>query len=412
MSSNAKSSEEIKNHNFDRDVSIYIHIPFCERRCLYCDFVTEAGKKHLIPEYLTALSQEIRVMAEEFPPTSAIHTIYFGGGTPSLIPILGLKNLIEEIFDLFPVKKGAEITLEMNPGTVDQVYMDGLFSSGVNRLSIGLQSAIDAELKTLGRIHDYAQFLETYHSVNKTGFENISVDLIFGIPGQTISSWNESLKKVLELAPAHLSLYSLTIEDDTPFGQMVEQGILEEPDGDTLADMYELASDKLETSGFVQYEISNWAKEIPVGSLKLSRHNLQYWRNLPYLGLGTGAHGSSAGVRTANTPNIEEYIKRSSDQHKKEYPGSFATVEWQSIDKFEQMQETMMLGLRLTREGVSEREFISRYGVELQSIFGKQIEKLVSNGLLEILSDDRKTIRLTKKGRLLGNLVFMNFVGD
>ncbi len=374
--------------------------------------MTEAGKKHLIPAYLAALSQELNAVSVGFPPTSEVHTIYFGGGTPSLLPINGLQNLLRNIYDLFPVKKEAEITLEMNPGTITEDYVKGLQESGVNRLSIGLQSAVDAELKTLGRIHDYGQFLDSFLSARNAGFENISVDLIYGIPGQNISSWDESLKKVLELAPAHLSLYSLTIEKDSPFGQMVEKGILEEPDGDTLADMYDFASEKLEASGFLQYEISNWAKENPDGSLKSSRHNLQYWRNLPYLGFGTGAHGSMAGMRTENTTNIEDYIQRSNDHQKKDYPGSIATIEWQSIDKFEQMQETMMLGLRLTREGVSAREFFTRFGVELRSIFGKQVEKLISDGLLEIQSDERETIRLTRKGRLLGNLVFMNFVGN
>jgi oxygen-independent coproporphyrinogen-3 oxidase len=412
MSSRNPDPEEPADLEQKAPVSIYVHIPFCERRCLYCDFVTEAGKAHLIPEYLAALTCEVEEVAQGFPASSDIHTIYLGGGTPSLLPATVIKAVLENIRRFFPVRDDAEVTLEINPGTVKPAYLEKLKQIGVNRLSIGLQSAIDQELQTLGRIHSFAQFQDTFNTAKNVGFNNISADLIYGIPGQSLQSWEDSLQKLLDLQPSHASLYSLTIEKGSPFAKMVEEGRLIEPENDLLADMYEQASEILGKTGFVQYEISNWAVHKPDGSINSSRHNLQYWRNLPYLGIGTGAHGCMNGIRIANTTSLEEYIRRSKILSKNIFPRSFATDEWHCIGKYEQMQDTMMLGLRLTEEGVSACEFFPRFGIEIKEIFGQQIGLLVNQGLLEELGDDRKTIRLTRRGRLLGNQVFMNFVGD
>jgi len=412
MSSRNHAPEEPAELGQKAPVSIYVHIPFCERRCLYCDFVTEAGKSHLIPDYLAVLACEVEELAQGFPASTSIHTIYLGGGTPSLLPAIGIKAVLENIRRFFPVREDAEITLEMNPGTVKPAYLENLNQIGVNRLSIGLQSTIDQELQTLGRIHNYAQFLDTFNTAKEIGLDNISADLIYGIPGQSLQSWEDSLQKLLDLQPSHASLYSLTIEKGSPFAKMVEEGRLIEPESDLLADMYERASEILDKTGFAQYEISNWAVHKPDGSIKSSRHNLQYWRNLPYLGIGTGAHGCMNGIRTANTTSIEEYIRRSKTLSNNIFPRSFATTEWHSIGKYEQMQDSMMLGLRLTEEGVSACDFFARFGKELREIFGQQIDLLVNQGLLEELGDDRKTIRLTRRGRLLGNQVFLNFVGD
>jgi oxygen-independent coproporphyrinogen-3 oxidase len=412
MSSSDSNLAGYFEEEYERDVSLYLHIPFCKRRCLYCDFVTVSGKNHLIPSYLDALEKEIQEAASALPSYARVHTIYFGGGTPSLLPANLTVKLLDQIRSLFPVQEEMEITLEMNPGTLQLGFLEGLRETGVNRLSIGLQSAIDSELRSLGRIHNFNQFLETFASARKLGFENISVDLIYGIPGQTVDSWSVTLKKCLELEPSHLSLYSLNIEEETPFGRMVAEGALELPDGDLMADMYEYATDKLAERSFEQYEISNWASRKPDGSIHPSLHNLQYWRNLPYLGFGTGAHGSAGGVRTSNTTQIEDYLQRAASGEKKPYPLGFASSEWQAIDKFERMQETMMLGLRLTEEGLSEVEFARRYREDMRVIFGPELAKLENEGLLETLNDDRKTIRLTRRGRLLGNRVFMSFVGD
>jgi oxygen-independent coproporphyrinogen-3 oxidase len=412
MSSRNPDPEEPTDMEQKAPVSIYVHIPFCERSCLYFDFVTEAGKSHLIPNYLVALAREVEEVAQGFPTSTSIHTIYLGGGTPSLLPATVIKAVLENIRRFFPVRDDAEVTLEMNPGTIKPAYLENLKQIGVNRLSIGLQSAIDQELQTLGRIHSFSQFQDTFNAAKEVGFDNISADLIYGIPGQSLPSWERSLKKLLDLQPSHASLYSLTIEKDTPFAKMVEEGRLIEPENDLLADMYERASEIFNKTGFVQYEISNWAGHKPDGSINSSWHNLQYWRNLPYLGIGTGAHGCMNGIRTANTTSLEEYIRRSKTLSKNIFPRSFATAEWHSIGEYEQMQDFMMLGLRLTEEGVSACEFFARFGIELREIFGKEIDLLVNQGLLEELGDDRNTIRLTRRGRLLGNQVFMNFVGD
>ncbi len=221
--------------------------------------MTEAGINHLIPDYLAALSRELEEVAEGFPATSHIHTIYLGGGTPSILPTEGVKALLDRICSVFPVRANAEITLEINPGTVNLDYLQDLKESGVNRLSIGMQSADNTELRTLGRIHNFEQCLNTFISSKEIGFENISADLIYGIPGQSMQSWGDSLQRLLDLEPSHASLYSLTIEEGTPYAKMVAEGVLTVPEDDLLADMYEMASELLENHGFEQYEISNWA---------------------------------------------------------------------------------------------------------------------------------------------------------
>ena len=392
--------------------SLYFHIPFCRKRCLYCDFVTAAGRDNLIPEYMQALHGEVEQVSAGIPDGLGVHTVYFGGGTPSVVPAKAIQDLLNLIRTRFSVTQDAEITLEMNPGTVDERYLHDLFQSGVNRLSIGMQSAVDSELRFLGRIHDTSQFERTVELAESAGFENISFDLIFGIPGQTLKRWEASLRKAIDLRPKHLSLYSLTIEEGTTFGDLLAQGKLHKTDDDTMADMYELAGEILENGGYQQYEISNWAATgREVGEYE-SRHNLQYWRRQPYLGFGIGAHGNFGRCRYFNTVSIEEYIQKSSNPTPSHFPRSFATAGHEEISDFGQMQETMMLGLRLTREGVSGVDYFSRYGKEILSVFGEQIHALVELGLLEALDDDQLTIRLTQKGRLLGNQVFMRFVGD
>lgn len=396
---------------YDQRISIYIHFPFCQKRCAYCDFVTYAGKNHLISRYIKAIMDEITEVAKGIAPGTQVHTIYFGGGTPSLLPEDSIKKLLGLIFSKFPITPDVEITMEINPGTVIPGYMENLLKNRINRLSIGMQSANDSEIKELGRIHNFAQFSETIEDIKDAGFRNFSFDLIYGIPEQSMENWRQSLEKAIALNPPHLSIYSLTIEENTPFWKLLEEGKISSPDDDQMADMYELASEFLLNHGYHQYEISNWAREKADGNLYSSIHNLQYWRNLPYFGFGPGAHGNVAGVRLENTSSIEDYIRRSKIYDDHNFPLSFATETWKSISKKEQMEETMMVGLRLTGEGVSEVEFQQRFGVTPTEVFGQQIEQLVSQGLLERISDDRKTIRISSKGRLLGNLVFMEFVG-
>lgn len=411
MSSNPAINDNSMFISNEQRISIYIHFPFCQKRCAYCDFVTYAGKNHLISRYIKAIMEEITEVAKGMAPGTQVHTIYFGGGTPSLLPEDSINGLLDLIFTRFPVTTDVEITMEINPGTVIPGYMKKIFQNRINRLSIGMQSANNIELEQLGRIHNFAQFSETVEDIKDAGFGNFSFDLIYGIPGQSMACWRQSLESAVKFNPPHLSIYSLTIEENTPFWKLFEEGRISLPDDDQMADMYELATEFLGIHGYHQYEISNWAREKAGGNLYSSIHNLQYWRNLPYFGFGPGAHGSAAGMRSANTSSIEDYIRRSGKYEDHNFPLSFATETWQSISKKEKMEETMMLGLRLTGEGVSEVEFRERFGKSPTEVFGQQIDQLVSQGLLERIPDDRKTIRITSRGRLLGNRVFMEFIG-
>jgi len=407
--------------------SLYIHIPFCQKRCSYCDFNTFAGQEYLIPEYMAALEKEIQCLRRGLDADAKMHTVYFGGGTPSIIPPDFIDRVLVTLKDAFSFSNDPEITLEANPGTVSLGYLQALHTAGITRLSIGAQSALPKELAILGRQHDYPDVIRAFKWARQAGFGNLSLDLIFGLPGQALSDWEQTLTLVLGLRPEHFSLYSLTIEEGTPLFLWADRGLLVPPDLDTAADMYELACERLEQAGYLQYEISNWARslkgvQIPASNEKdrlgkntLSspyecRHNLQYWRNLPYLGLGAGAHGFSNAFRTANLRAPKDYIQCFTvdlDHQSDDFPFTPATSESTSIDLETEMQETMMMGLRLTQEGVSDSRFRSRFGSSLSDKFGNEIAKLADWGLLEWAGE---TLRLTPRGRLLGNRVFAEFV--
>lgn len=282
--------------------SIYLHIPFCTHRCGYCDFNTYAGLESLMPAYTRALCAEIELAGQaagELPPagrSSPAHTIFFGGGTPSLLPSGQVERILDALERSFDLQPGCEISMEANPGTLSQEYLHDLRRIGVNRLSLGVQSAHPGELRLLERIHDYGDVTRSVSWARQAGFDNLNLDLIFGLPEQTLETWQRTLELALGLAPEHLSMYALTLEHGTPFGAWARRGLLSTPDPDLAADMYEWASDQLAQAGYQQYEISNWARCDSAGNLLACRHNLQYWRNLPYLGLGAGAHGYAAGV--------------------------------------------------------------------------------------------------------------------
>jgi len=409
--------------------SLYFHVPFCWRRCHYCDFDTFAGRESLIPRYVDAVQAEIRSCqaAGGLP----VQTIYFGGGTPSLLSpgqIRGILTTCGAVFDLQP---GIEVSLEANPGTLSPDYLGAVRSRGINRLSLGVQSARPQELELLGRQHGYPDVTRAVAWARQAGFENLSLDLIFGLPGQTLAQWAGSLALTLGLWPEHFSLYALTIEPGTPLQRWVSRGLLPSPDPDLAADMYELAAEALARAGYVQYEISNWARAaekeraanaqpaaqndpLPPTAGRESpfecRHNLQYWRNLPYLGFGAGAHGFAGGQRTANVLMPEEYIQRleaESAGRADSFPRTPATLEMIPVTRQAEMGETMMMGLRLVREGVSDAAFRSRFGCSMREVFGQEIGKLENWGLVEWLED---TLRLTARGRLLGNQVFLEFV--
>lgn len=290
--------------------SLYLHIPFCRHRCGYCDFNTYAGLDDLIGDYVLALVKEIELVADAAGEKLPIHTIFFGGGTPSLLPSNAIKSILQTVISAFELQEGAEITMEANPGTVDQKYLSEVRTYGINRLSLGVQSANPEELRILEREHGYAEAIEAVRDARKAGFKNISIDLIYGLPGQTLADWENNLALALQLAPEHISLYSLTVEHGTPLEKLVNRGLVQLPDPDLAADMYETTIEELALKDFVHYEISNWAKRDPEGNVIASRHNQQYWLNLPYLGLGAGAHGFAENVRTRNVLAPQAYINR------------------------------------------------------------------------------------------------------
>jgi oxygen-independent coproporphyrinogen-3 oxidase len=384
------------------DASIYLHIPFCQHRCGYCDFNTYAGRAAQIPAYVEALCREIEVVARAVPERITARTIFFGGGTPSLLTVSQFDAILQTIHNCFDLPD-PETSLEANPGTLSLDYLRGLRSLGFNRISLGVQSADDGELRLLERIHTFDEAIQAVGQARRAGFEDLNLDLIYGLPAQSLDRWQATVKQALALAPEHLSLYALTIEPGTPFGRQLSRGLLSAPNPDLAAEMYEWVGDYLEDQGYCQYEISNWARP----GLEC-QHNLTYWRNQPYLGFGAGAHGCANDMRVANVSRIGKYIERIHDRSGSvSFPRSPATSNLRTINPKTQMQETMLLGLRLTREGVSAEDFRSRFGVDMAEMFWDEINSLVGLGLLEWSSD---SLRLTKKARLVGNQVFIRFV--
>ena len=391
-------------------VSVYLHIPFCRHRCGYCDFNTYAGKEALIGAYAQALAQEVAYTRRGSSERIPAHSIYFGGGTPSLVPLEGVEQVFSALEDTFAIDSAAEITLEVNPGTVDLAYMQGLKSLGVNRISMGVQSANPVELRILERQHGYGDAIQAVKYARQAGFDNLSIDLIFGLPGQGMASWKHNLELGLGLNPEHISLYALTIEFGTPLEKMIERGLLQLPDNDLAGDMYEWTMDRLQDEGLIQYEISNWARRDAQGQAMLSRHNSQYWLNRPYFGFGAGAHGYVEGRRTENVLSPAAYIKRMAEPRPLEFPRTPATIGAKKISRQLEMQETMMMGLRLLQEGVSQSRFADRFGEQLRDVFPAEIEKFLKAGLLEWGGADKDQLRLTRRGCLLGNQVFKEFV--
>ncbi|MEW5870250.1 MAG: radical SAM family heme chaperone HemW [Chloroflexota bacterium] len=398
--------------------SIYLHIPFCRHRCGYCDFNTYAGQEALVPAYVQALCSEARLLGKGAARRIPVHTIFFGGGTPSLLLPEHLEAILGALHEHFDVHSQAEVSLEANPGTLSRHYLETLRRLGVNRLSLGMQSAHPGELRLLERQHNYTDVIQAATWARQAGFDNLNLDLIFGLPEQALETWQRSLELALGLHPEHLALYALTLEHGTPFGRWARRGLLSVPDPDLAAEMYEWASETLDKFGYAQYEISNWV----AGSMHREaspalacRHNLQYWRNLPYLGLGAGAHGFAGGRRTANLLAPGVYIQRLQASGEElaasdPWPVTPATQSAQVIERAAEIAETMMMGLRLTLEGVSDRAFQARFGQSLEQVFVRQIERLLRLGLLEWAGEDKDILRLTSKGRLLGNQVFVEFI--
>ena len=380
-----------------KGIGLYVHIPFCRAKCGYCDFSSYSGLEALFDGYTAALIREMAAARAQAAP-ARVRTLYLGGGTPTVLPPSLLVQILDAIRGTFSVDPEAEVSIEANPGTVDAETLALIRASGVNRLSLGVQSLDDGELRRLGRIHTAAEAVKAFQAARQAGFDNLSLDLIYGQPGQSLASWRASLEQALDLRPEHLALYALTVEEDTPLAAAIECHELPEPDADLAADMYELAQNMLVAAGLVHYEISNWARSTSL----LCRHNLIYWRNEPYLGLGAGAHSWLGGRRWSNTALPARYMEQ--------VLGGEPYVETEEvIDPELEMGETMMLGLRLLEEGVSYERFRERFGLDLEQRYAGPLADLKQLGLLE---SDGERVTLTGRGRLLGNQVFLRFLPD
>ena len=373
-------------------IALYVHMPFCRRKCLYCSFTSFEHRENDIPAYMSALEKEL----ERRAGSQRISTIYIGGGTPTLISSSALTGLLNTIYKLCPVVASPEISIEANPGIVNLMYLKAIRELGVNRLSLGVQSFNDNELINLGRIHNSRDALEAIGQSREAGFDNINLDLIYGLPGQTKKSWQKSLEKALELKPEHLSLYALTLEEETPMQKMIDQGASPPIDSDLSADLYELASGVLGARDYRHYEISNWAKPG-----KECRHNLVYWHNLPYMGIGVAAHSFLYNHRLGNTDSLDEYLKQFSE-------GTFKPRMVEIISPELELAETIILGLRLD-EGIQKSALKQRFGVDVNRKFEKEINAMLEAGLIE---QNASHLKLTERGRFLSNEVFWRFLPE
>ncbi|MHB1001797.1 MAG: radical SAM family heme chaperone HemW [Armatimonadota bacterium] len=379
--------------------SIYVHIPFCVRKCLYCDFASYPGKESVFDDYVDALKTEIRRAGERFPG-AGISTVYFGGGTPTILRPDQLSGILDEIRGAFTLDPDAEISTEANPGASgdDTGSLLPMFrhlrESGFNRLSLGVQSFHDSELRLLGRIHSADDAVRAFGEAREAGFDNISIDLMYGIPEQTFQSWQTTLDRSVELQPNHISLYSLTVEEGTPFHRMQVQGALSLPGDDAEADMYEEAIRALTAAGFEHYEISNFA----MPGFRC-RHNITYWQNESYFGFGAGAASYMDGVRAANISAVDEYINLVKQ-------GESPRASDESLPSVESMGETVFLGLRMM-DGVDIDSFILRYGVSPVDAFPGQIDDLLARRLIAVSGNH---IKLTHHGLLFANDVFAEFI--
>ncbi len=374
-------------------IALYIHVPFCRRKCNYCSFISYECREADIPAYVGALKAELIQRARG----ERVHSIYFGGGTPTLLSIKQIDDILATIGSLFIMEEAAEITIEANPGTVNMAYLTAIRELGVNRLSLGVQSLNDAELALLGRIHTAAEAREAVRFARCSGFDNVNIDLIYGLPGQTLLDWHSTLDEAIAMGPEHLSLYSLTLEADTPMWRAIKESSLPDIDPDLSADQYELAEDLLAAHGYCHYEISNWAREG-----RECCHNVVYWQNLPYLGAGVAAHSYLDGHRRANTKSLDDYMAA--------FSGSRQAIPEmdEEISPKLQLAETIILGLRLC-QGIETDNIKGRFGVDVLTRYQRQVEETVDAGLLELTNGH---IKLSRRGRLLSNEVFWRFLPE
>jgi putative oxygen-independent coproporphyrinogen III oxidase len=372
----------------------YLHIPFCEHICHYCDFNKVFLKGQPVDQYLEALEQEMILTLQKYP-TNGLETIFVGGGTPTSLNEKQLERFCESITRNLPMSNNLEFTFEANPGDLTKGKLQILKDAGVNRLSLGVQTFNDELLKSIGRVHRAKDVYQTVENAKSVGFKNISIDLIFSLPTQTVTDFKESLKEAFTLDIHHYSAYSLIIEPKTVFYNLLQKGKLPTPGEDAEAAMYELLMEEMEQHGYSQYEISNFSK--PGYE---SKHNLTYWNNDYYYGFGAGAHSYVNGWRRSNAGPLKKYMEQIAD-------GNLPIFQEHQTSKAEQIEEEMFLGLRKT-DGVSISHFIEKFDMDPLQIFEKEISDLIAKKWIEVNKDN---IYLTKTGRLLGNEVFQSFLG-
>lgn len=373
-------------------ISLYIHIPFCAQKCLYCDFPSFARKDHLRKAYIEALNKEI-ISLREKNNNLEINTIFIGGGTPSVLEANELECLLKEVAKL-NMAKDIEYSMECNPGNLTEEKLEVMKKYGVNRISMGLQAKQDNLLKGLGRIHNYKTFKENFLLAKKVGFNNINVDLMFGLPNQSLNEWEETLREIISLEPAHISAYSLIIEEGTAFYNLYENDKLKLPTEEEERKMYHLAKKILEENGFNQYEISNYAKEG-----KECRHNLAYWNMDNWIGVGSAAASYINGKRIKNISSVEEYINSIKDRGE-------AVEEIINNSKNDNMEEFMFMGLRKIN-GIDENEFKNRFSMNINDVYGEILNKYIGEGLL-IRESGR--IFLSEKGIEISNVIMADFL--
>lgn len=379
-----------------KDLELYIHIPFCIKKCNYCDFLSFPSKEEDREEYVQCLIEEIEQTGKVLDKNAyEVRSIFIGGGTPSLLSGEQVERMMKAVRSMFYIKENAEITMEANPGTLTEENLFAYKKAGVNRLSIGLQSADDSCLHLLGRIHTWEEFLKSYHLVREVGFENINIDLMSGLPGQTINSYRKTLERVMALRPEHISAYSLILEEGTPFYASEDiRGRI--PDEEVDREMYQLTKEILAENGYERYEISNYAVKG-----KECIHNLGYWSGVPYLGFGLGAASYFEGTRFSNERDLEKYKKNP-------YVPFMMREEYTVLSQKDEMEEFMFLGLR-KRTGVSREEFRERFHLDMLDVYGKVISKYEEVDLLE-WTDEGKMLRLTDAGIDVSDYIFCDFM--
>jgi oxygen-independent coproporphyrinogen III oxidase len=375
------------NGSLPHPIGLYVHVPFCVSKCAYCDFASYATREADISRYVDAVIREITQRGAETGHPRA-DTIFLGGGTPSLLGEVQVTRILDALREAFAIEEGAEITCECNPGTLTTSFTHALCEKGVNRLSIGAQARQERLLRILGRIHDWEQVVESVEIARQAGFDNINLDLMFGLPSQTIADLRETLEAAIALSPTHLSCYGLIVEEGTPISRDIAAGKLALPDEETERDMYELVRQTLAEHGFHQYEISNFAREGYE-----CRHNIGCWTRMPYLGFGCAAHSFFDECRTMNPSNLDAYLAG-------EPPKT------EQISKEEARFESMMLGLRMTR-GVKNEDFTRMHGMSIREAFGEKLDKPLSAGLLEW---HEVALRLTRLGMDLQNSVLVDLM--